>query len=171
MPRYYRRRRTVVVKPKKKWASNMKIGTLSTSGTPYDVLVENSAQTSSPTPIIVKAGNFKIQGDALFTPGSSSVPLASLVVVVFYLPEGLVLSGTTAEGVLSQHPEWVMVWKQLNSDPINVTNNSATGSFSISSRLKRNLNSGDKICIGFVSDASSATVAVKYTAQYWTCAN
>lgn len=173
MPRYYRRRRTVVVRPKKKWASNMKLAGLTTA-VPTQVLVENSLQAASPTPVIVKVGNFKVQGDAVITPGTTPIPIASLIVVVFYLPEGITLAGGTAQSVVEQHPEWILAWKQMDVAPIAVTGQGTCDAFSVSSRLKRNLNSGDRVCIGYILDANSApnvTVTIRFTAQYWTCAN
>lgn len=170
MPRRYYKRRTVVVRPKKKWASNMKVHGVGSSA-PTEILVENSTQTSSPTPVIVKAGNFKIQGDAIITPGTSSVPIVSLVIVVFYWPEGLTLDAQSAQTVVDQHPEWILAWKQIDTQPVIVTGTSVSNSFAVSSRLKRNLNSGDRVCIGYISDSNIVTVTIKYTAQYWTCAN
>lgn len=171
MPRRYYRRRTVVVRPKKKWASNMAVGTLATSGSssPIAVLVANSTQSSTPTPIILKVGNIKLQGDAVVQ-GPTTNLHPTLIVMVFYLPEGLNLEATTASTVAAQHPEWIMAWKMVDLG-LGTSSDSASSAFSVSSRLKRNLNSGDKICIGYRFEGSTAGPIVRYTAQYWTCAN
>lgn len=176
--RYYRRSRTIVRAPRKKWASNMKIRYLTTDE-PVSILAENSSTNSTPTPIILKVGNFKVQGDVSLnmSTGHPGVLAPSVIVIVFYLPEGVSVSGTTAATVVSQHPEWIMAWKQLDLG-VAVPNTSgylAGGSFSVSSRLKRNLNSGDKVCIACLTDitGTGGTIAVKVncTSQFWTCAN
>lgn len=170
MARRYYRRRTVVVRPKKKWASNMQVGSLTTAS-PTAILAENSVQTSSPTPIIVKVGNIKLQGDAALNMSSATIAGVSFVVVVYYLPEGITLAGTTASNIISQHPEWIMAWRQVDIGTSIGSGVLAGNSFSVSSRLKRNLNSGDRVCVGYITDAANVTVTIKYTAQYWTCAN
>ena len=40
-------------------------GTATTQGASV-TLVQNSAATANPTPVIIKAGNFKVQGDGFF---------------------------------------------------------------------------------------------------------
>lgn len=175
MPRRYYRRRTVVVRPKKKWASNMATGRLSngSGGNPTSVLVANAVQTSTPTPIILKVGNIKLQGDASVGNSSGTLLLPNLVVIVFYLPEGIDLTATTAGTVAAQHPEWIMAWKMIDTQISTSGSNLGTSSFTVSSRLKRNLNSGDRVCIGYMLDSTSSGVSIylNYTAQYWTCAN
>lgn len=174
MARRYYRRRTVVRAPRKKWASNMQIGSLATGTETAKVLVENSVQTATPTPIIVKVGNIKLQGDVYIQNASGSVILnPSFVVMVFYLPEGITLNGATANSVASQHPEWIMAWKMIDTTQMNASATMASPSFSVSSRLKRNLNSGDRVCLGYMTDITSGSgnIRVNYTAQYWTCAN
>ena len=117
MARYYRRRYTRVVRPKKKWGSNMKAFALSqlpaaTNGILQTTLAENSAQSSNPTPIIVKTGNFKIQGDCFTKMGGSVTSPIEAVVYVVYLPEGLTVANySQAEGLIQSHPEWILAWK------------------------------------------------------------
>lgn len=174
MARRYYRRRTVVRAPKKKWASNMQIGSLASGSETAKVLVENSVQTATPTPIILKVGNIKLQGDVnIINTTSSILSNPSFVVMVFYLPEGIALSAATANTVASQHPEWIMAWKMIDTASVTAAAAVASPSFSVSSRLKRNLNSGDRICLGYMTDiaSGSANIRVNYTAQYWTCAN
>nr|WCR62157.1 MAG: capsid protein [Smacoviridae sp.] len=166
--RYYRRTR--VVRPKKKWASNMKQGTLNAT-TPIAILVENSLQGSSPTPVVVKAGNFKIQGDLTVYISAAAAQVARMTLLVFWLPEGLTADSDAAGAIVSNHPEWILAWKQLDTVGSTSQGNLAASGFSFSSRLKRNLNSGDKICIAFLNDTSAAQPTIKYTCQYWTCAN
>lgn len=170
MPRRYYSRRTRVIRPKRKWATNFKQGSLSAAQGGAVVLVENAAQSSSPTPVIVKAGNFKIQGDVTVIYNQASAA-AQITLFVFFLPEGIDVDASAAQMALNSHPEWIMAWKQLDT---NGSPNAATldaNGFSFSSRLKRNLNSGDRICLGFRNDVATANISIKYSCQYWTCAN
>ena len=176
--RYYRSKRTVVVRPKKKWASNFRSGTLTTgTATSTEELVTNSVQANLPTPVVLKAGNFKIQGDMsiAFASGGTVPVVVGITAVVFFLPEGITLDGTSAGFVMANHPEWIIAWKQLDGSHTTSTSGTTTGStpFSFSSRLKRNLNSGDRICIGYKLDSSNAnaTPTIRYTCQFWTCSN
>lgn len=172
MPRRYYRSRTRVIRPKKKWATNLKQAALDGTS-PTSVLVENSVQTSSPTPIVIKSGNFKIQGDFSIHFNTSVASTPQIALVLFFLPQGVPLDSSTTSAILSNHPEWIMGWKQLDT-VISTTSASANfhaSSFSFSSRLKRNLNSGDRICAGFTNDTPNAVPTIKFTAQYWTCAN
>lgn len=169
MARRYYKRRTVVVRPRKRWATNFKQGEI--SGT-TDVLVSNASPTSSPTPVILKVGNFKIQGDLTYhfnLEGSSVAP--RVTVVVFYLPQGIEPGASTANGILTSHPEWILAWKQLDCSGSATPGTVYGNSFSMSSRLKRNLNSGDRVCIGSVSDIGTVTPDIKYSCQFWTSAN
>lgn len=149
----------------------MATGALSngSGGSNIAALVANSAQTSTPTPIILKVGNIKLQGDATYTSGSGSVTNPALILMVFYLPEGIAMNDSTAGNVAAQHPEWIMAWKMID---VQVGSGVVpASSFSVSSRLKRNLNSGDRICIGYMHSDPLQTVRINFAAQYWTCAN
>lgn len=178
MARYYRRRyRTIVRAPKKKWASNIQQEIIQTTGTAtkqYGVktLVQNSSELSSPTPVILKTGNIKIQGDyrvlASTTQGHTDVSL-----YVMFVPQGFgITEAAAAEAIVSNHPEWIMAWKYLGVNQVSSTKVENCDSFSFSSRLKRNLNSGDTIQLICIARGYDMTgVSVNYAAQYWTCAN
>lgn len=171
MPRRYYKR-TRVVRPRKRWATNFKQGRLETGANETAILVENTTQSSSPTPVIVKCGNFKLQGDlsSVSTQGYNTVP--RITIVVFFLPQGVELTATTANGILENHPEWILVWKQIDASGVGSGNYVQGSTFSVSSRLKRNLNSGDRVCIGYTNDtAGVVSPTIKFTCQYWTCAN
>lgn len=153
----------------------------STSPTPpivvhgEDILVRNSAQASTPTPVVVKAGNFKIQGDCVLRVTGGVKDTSSVIVYIMYLPEVVVTSANPVT-TINDHPEWIMGWKliDLNSSSTSPGN---TNSFSFSSRLKRNLNSGDTIAlVAVLRDATPTTAAeysirLNYNAQWWTCSN
>lgn len=194
MARYYRRRYTRVVKPKKKWASNLKSVYLDSADTDNPItlsatsgfalpLAVNSLGTASPTPVILKVGNFKCNFD-FSVQYSSLASTANTVVLAFimYLPEGLGLASNQSAqaafeqyaGIVDKHPEWILAWKQLGSE-ISQANIQNYERVSFSSRLKRNLNSGDTIALIVLFSDKKATVpyAIRFSAttQFWTCAN
>ena len=86
MARYYRRRYTRVVRPKKKWASCIDVWrSRSITSTPFVIdLATNSAQSASPTPSILKVGNFKVTADiiARFST-STSISLIGTLYILF----------------------------------------------------------------------------------------
>lgn len=142
-----------------------------------ETLVTNSTQTSTPTPVVLKAGNFKIQGDFAVTTVSGGLSSSMAVLLyVLYLPE--VVEGVITDylDVISNHPEWIMCWKVLDTNLTSATNITIAGSaFSFSSRLKRNLNSGDQIvlvcCVTNAGETPDFNLRLTYGAQFWTCAN
>lgn len=194
MPRYYRRRYTRVVRPKKKWASNMvnveydsqtagpggSVVTLSTKAAFVFALCSNSAQGDSPTPVILKVGNFKTQLDCSVTaaPAVDSGFIKSTAYIL-YVPEGVWLAGTTTpeqefdffSSIIARHPEWIIAWKLIGGDWSNQAESADKVSFS--SRLKRNLNSGDKVVLVFFSESNNNLQYAKIhsVTQFWTCAN
>lgn len=181
MARYYRRRYTRVVRPKKKWATNMtqlsKIDTSVNSPKAYAhvLLVENQAQTGTPTPVMLKAGNFKVQADVSYT--SAGPVNVEVRAYVLFVPEGMTIATYLgADSLISNHPEWIMGWKYASIDFAvgTVPNNTQTIQFS--SRLKRNLNSGDRIMFVCLFKSTDETTNITgYTlgggVQFWTCAN
>lgn len=178
MVRYYRRRYTrTLVKPKKKWASNIKDLSLeSAQVASYGGIVElckNSTQTALPTPVIVKAGNFKVQCDVV---AAGTDGMVSLVAYILYLPEGVdpLLQQASAvhqfiQSTVTNHPEWILAWRQIGYEAVQGTKSVDRVTFS--SRLKRNLNSGDRIVFAVDSDGSIHDLALKGKCQFWTCAN
>lgn len=170
MARYYRKRYTRVVKPKKKWASNVKVITNEPiAAGQFFVLVENSVQTVSPTPTIVKCGNFKVSLDCVmnFSSAVSTNPVA--MAFILYLPEGW--PNSDIANAVTAHPEWIMASKTVGGS---VTSGSVFSleTLNMSSRLKRNLNSGDRVLLFFSLSSTSATgITMTGTVRYWTCAN
>ena len=184
--RYYRPRRTVVVRPKKKWASNIKINTLKivpsdTQGlaVPWVALVSNAGQSNLPTPSVLKCGNFKINADLYYSLNSAStIPEGSYHFVAFvaFLPEGNAPANNTQFGnFIAAHPEYILAWKQLEANATTTQASSVTTQKVIfSSRLKRNLNSGDQVVFGILDQTTNSNVRIiqcTYTCQYWTCSN
>lgn len=194
MARYYRRRYTRVVKPKKKWASNIReLRNNYSSGEGVEkaglavALCLNSTETNlgaaaAPTPVILKTGNYKAQLDVYVA--TSSANMVSINAYIMYIPEGVFTVSTlpnvhadytSLRQLVDRHPEWILAWKQCGYDNVSSTANLEKVAFS--SRLKRNLNSGDQI-IFFVLARTDEETAGKITrlyftgmCQFWTCAN
>ena len=188
MPRYYRRRyRTIVRAPKKKWCSNMReielpvtnTDTTVTSVSNYMMLAENKSEISAPTPIVVKTGNFKLQADFYinFTGTSTSQQIAANAqLYIIYVPEGMTVNTyTAASNIVKNHPEWIMAWRyfDVKQGPINVNTLADGGKISMTSRLKRNLNSGDAIYAVLLVQSlpSLVNMSVRGMCQFWSCAN
>lgn len=177
MPRRYYRRRPIVVRPKKKWASNLitlSFPIESSDNIPGRTLVQNSTQSSTPTPTIIKVGNFKVAVDVSYTFAAAPSILPNCTLYVIFLPEGISI-GSNAElgGLVTAHPEYVLAWKRLDFDYATSSGTYNSRSISVSSRLKRNLNSGDKIFLGLYTGTTgtTASIALVGTCQFWTCAN
>lgn len=199
MARYYRRRYTRVVKPKKKWATNIRkifFDTGSIGSTQVGNVVSlcvNSNETTggqavAPTPTIIKTGNYKVQCDAHI--GTNASAVIRSMMYIMYLPEGVYFPSTSSvpsqayhqnfdslSAIVSRHPEWILAWRQFGSDLISSSTNLDKVSFS--SRLKRNLNSGDQVVAVVLANVDTdvvegtpiTRVIVNGTCQFWTCNN
>lgn len=173
MARYYRRRYTRVVKPKKKWASNIVTFNNQPVNAPFALtLVTNSQQSANPTPTIVKTGNFKISLDVYISTQGDQIS-SSLVVQAFvlYVPEGW----TTANipGIVGSHPEWILASKTVGGSYLTQATVFSLETLNMSSRLKRNLNSADGIVLLLVPSEQHAGAVMKVSGhvRFWTCAN
>ena len=169
MPRYYKYRRSYVkrVYPRKRWASNIftknnlvTLGNGEKTAWIFTSICDNSTQNSTPTPTLLKFGRLKLKGD-IRTDVASNNNFVSGIMYVVYLPEGF----NVGPDLIKQHPEYILGWTQISLDSGNT--------FSFSSPLKRNLNSGDKIILMFTIDSVNSVQAVRnfnfyYTAQFWT---
>ena len=169
MARYYKYRKYYAkrVYPRKRWASNIKQDTVivplptnATSVHEHVLLCQNSAQTSTPTPVVLKFGRLKLKGDIRFS-ATNVAQFTSVNVYVVFVPQGNTLDTT----LISNHPEYVIGWTVCSLD---------TGSsFSLTTTLKRNLNSGDSVQVLFVVNSTQPPSQVinynfVYTAQFWT---
>ena len=86
MGRRYYRKRTVVVRPKKKWASNISSDSILVNApdkVPWKSIVENTSQSSVPTPTILKVGNFKCSMDVSVGYSAAPSSLPHMVAYVF----------------------------------------------------------------------------------------
>ena len=177
MPRRVYTKRTVVVRPKKKWSSCLTATsytqTLDSAGVSvkeYD-LVKNQTEGSSqiPAPVILKTGNFKIYGTLNTTIAATDISkLWNVTAYVMYRPQGYTYQGTSMNTIY-QHPEWIMARGTMRYIP------GQQVSFSMSSRMKRNLNTGDSVSLvlAITKDTTLASVnLVQYLhTQYYVCAN
>lgn len=163
--RYYYRR---VVRPKQKWAINnvdVRISssavTVSGNGNAffYQTVVGNLSrvQTGSgqaalavaSSAQILKCGRFKLKGCL-----PNSLNYFSYTVFIAYVPEGYTLNQgyVTDQNIFYQHPEWIIGWTRKD-----YVNSNQSNEISITSRLKRNLNTGDGIIVGVIVTNSTAT--------------
>ena len=167
MQRYRYKKSYGKLYPRKRWASNIfsesNIVSLiggQTSSFASTSICSNSAQTEVPTPVIVKFGRCKVKGDVR-TDLQNENNYVSGTMYLIYVPEGSRLS----IDLVKQHPEYIIGWTCISLDSGNT--------FSFSSSLKRNLNSGDKIMMFFNVNSTNSTSTVRafnfyYTVQYWT---
>lgn len=166
--RYYRSRRTI---PKQKWLLNMcnvsvysnTTQTTSISGGQsylytMDIIsnTTNTTQTtntntiSSSNSTILKTGRWKCKGIIV-----SGFEALNYMVGIMYIPEGYTItsSGIFESGsVMYKHPEWVLCWKRFD-----YSNAGQSNDFSLTSRLKRNLNSGDRIVMFLLANNASGS--------------
>lgn len=167
--RYYRR-----VYQRKRWATNIGVAQSrimfaqgETTNMVYTTICQNSAQNANPTPVLLKVARIKLKGDlqAINVPAGTSI---SAVAYITFVPEGIDLgNGNNAYNLIANHPEYIMGWTQISLD--------STNSFTVSTRLKRNLNSGDSICLIITSKTNhehpvqaSINYGIDCTFQYWT---
>lgn len=136
----------------------------------YANIAANAAATAVPSPGIIKVKNVKFQAQ-LWSSDDGGYLRGGLCAIMF-IPEGYTLSVDS----ITQHPEWVMGWKtfRLNDSASSVSFPTQT-SVSFSSKLARNLKSGDKVVfIVQMSNASPSitpSLSVSYTASYVLCNN
>lgn len=176
--RYYRSRR---VYPKPKWAictNQMSFSVTAATATSFTVssstIISNpsrndasggSVNTASQ---ILKAGRVKFKGVILTGMSAYQSALFSIM----YIPEGINPSSVTTplsslgSSIFYTHPEWIMGWTRID-----YTNAAQKNEVSITSRLKRNLNPGDKIMLivynfNNASSGSAQTIDITGTCSY-----
>ena len=167
MARYYKYKRYYKkVYPRKKWASNIKsdylnmtLTTASNSAETSAVLCTNAVQTANPTPVIIKFGRLKIKGDIRYS-ATNVAQFTSATLYVVFVPQG----NDPSLELISDHPEYLLGWTCISLD--------SGSNFSLTTALKRNLNSGDSIQIlckinTTTTPSQNITYNFFYTAQYW----
>lgn len=185
MPRkFYRRKYSY--KPKRKWNSNFYtyadhiIWPIIQANEQFVERVQSRTLFSNPqignastSTSVVKIKNCKVQFAGTGFVDAAPTGLLSMQVALIYVPEGVDYDA----GILFRHPEWILAHKLVTCD----ADQSLPINFSISSRLARNLNSGDRIELVFIPRINTAgaagiqhipgSMAYYATVQYWTCVN
>lgn len=155
--------------PKKRWASNITaVNTTVTvpagqSGGYTNVTIcTNAAQNATPTPVLVKFGRVKVSGDVRFKDNSFSL-YSSCILYCMFVPQGAILNSDLIEN----HPEYLLGWTTISMD--------SGSTFTLTSSLKRNLNSGDSIQLYFGVNLNGNVLGNQpllynffYNVQYWT---
>lgn len=173
--RYYYRR---VVRPKQRWAINnvdVRIYNNTQATVPgnrnaffYQTVVANGSRVQTTdtalavvsTAQILKCGRFKFRGCL-----PNSFNYFSVTVFIAYAPEGydLTTGAVTDQTLFYQHPEWVIGWTRKD-----YLNSNQSNEISITSRLKRNLNTNDQIIVGVLLNntvTSESSVGGQYLLQ------
>ena len=198
MPRVARRARTYV-RPKKRWQMsiyNMPIDdtqsdeyhkshvdvTATNSGILIHRITQNAAATATPTPAVVKTGNVQCKLFINCNPSNTNSTKIQYMVrcYVMYVPEG-VIPGMNWP---TQHPEYIMAkglkcaqsyWRAFygENNQLQQTDNTAIINMQFSSRLKRNLNTGDSLYLIALWEpiAVNCTYKVQGEVQYFACYN
>jgi hypothetical protein len=167
----YRRLRTY---PKQKWAINaVQVGfnapvvAAACFSVQSTSIVENPARNSvsgaavSTASSILKCAHIKVKG--VFNAGM--IAGQSALLALMYCPEGINpnLASTSTDNIGSSiffaHPEWVMSWTRMDYSDVAQKNE-----FSITSRLKRNLNPGDsvKLVVYNINTSNSGNASAVY---------
>lgn len=172
--RYYYRR---VVRPKQKWAINNVSCFINSDTTSAENIGSNgyfrfqnvvingidsvAAPASSPPPPVIKTGRFRLKGTlGVVFPETYSVTLfIAFVPQGFDLATGVLNNSPPGKSLLNNvfyhHPEWVIGWTRKD-----YSSTSQSNEISITSRLKRNLNSGDRIIVGYLAVSYSSTQTI-----------
>ena len=121
---------------------------------------------------------------------TSSSAMIRVMMYIMYIPEDVYVASASEDeavraqadyaslrNIVEKHPEWILAWRQFSSDFLNSNTNLDRVSFS--SRLKRNLNSGDQICAVVLANVDTnivvgtpiSRVIINGTCQFWTCNN
>lgn len=149
--RYYRVKK---VYPKQKWLiNNNEITVLGTQLAAnsyqliYEPITQNPSRTESSgagnvtSASILKVGRFRFKGYI-----NQSNDAVKYIIGISYIPEGYTLNTANnpksqiGESFFYKHPEWVIAWTRMD-----YFTSAQSNEIRLSSRLKRNLNSGDGI--------------------------
>lgn len=179
MPRRYYRRTRYYRYSKKKWSPTLGQGVLNTTaetqttGFGYTVLCANSSLqgTNAPVSTIIKVKNFKCVIDIVsHTASATSSYSRNNFYAIMFVPQGFTITATTP----TEHPEWIMVWRTTDVSIASSTTSSISSNIQLSSRLTRNLNSGDQIVLYnsfYNSDNTANTISNTFYCSFVTCNN
>lgn len=112
-------------------------------------LCANSINTSAgPTATVIKCGNFKVWFD-MTTNLASTAPVHGRAFIMF-VPQNV----TVDANLPLAHPEWIMAWRSLD-----IAASNSLQAVSLQSKLKRNLNSGDRVIALLICDVNQVLTA------------
>lgn len=151
--RYYRVKKTY---PKQKWLpvnNEIVIGPFqnlnaNSYAVMYKIVTQNATRTIADgggnisNASIIKTGRFRFKGTIYEVAGNNVTHLIGLA----YIPEGYTIPQTSSsndnigECFFYKHPEWILCWTRIDYN-----NAAQRNEYSLSSKLKRNLNTGDQI--------------------------
>ena len=165
MPRVRRYRSKAVYYPKQKWSKQFTLMAVS-GGNPVSVIAQNSQAVAVPAPSLITVGNIKVKGD-VYIPNVTITSANYCFVAITYVPEGITLSNSGDVGSFwEKHAEYCMGWTVI---ALGTGADDSTNSFTISSRLKRRLQAGDRIVLMLYTNLSG--VFAQCNTEYYTHAN
>lgn len=187
--------RVIVKKARKRWAAHIESFLLEATNfaaatingasiATYKTLAVTQIDAATPTPNIIKTGRYSASYNFIFDLSSSNnkSPLNYMVtILLMYIPQGWPLDvGSTSvnhaarfnqfSNLVGSHPEWIIAKKQLGD--WNQIPGATDGVYDcrtgvLSSKLKRNLNSGDQVAIvAMVQKAFTDQVNFPYSIKF-----
>lgn len=175
MPRRYTKRTVIIRKPKVKWSPHMEayndelLITGKLESVPI-VIAANNTDSHIPTVPVIQVTRINVQAQL----GSGNMAGLDWYAYLVFVPENTTLS-TTNEWLsfIFAHPEYLMARKIVESSNA-VTNTSIT--LNMSTRLRRNLNSGDQIQLLLVArsitdNTTSHTLPIHAEITYYSKVN
>lgn len=150
-------RRTIVRRPRVKWSPHMET-IQETLNVPANVsyayyvhaIAANATDSHLPTVPVIQVTRINFQGHL-----AQNVTSGEWYLYFIYIPEGLdaTLTNWTAwQGYINAHPEYIMA-RTIGSSDYSGTAGNTTTTLRLSTRMKRNLNSGDQVVALFVWNA------------------
>lgn len=133
------------------------------------VLCANSANQGTNTPVstIIKVKNVKVVLDII----STNVSIRNNFYAIMFIPQGFTPTVNTPQ----EHPEWIMVWRSVDTTTTGSTTAQNIPNVQMSSRLTRNLNSGDSIVLYQTainpSTGGPVTISTAFYVSFVTCNN
>lgn len=99
-----------------------------------DLCANSASTTAAPTATVIKCGNFKISFEV--ETGAGNYQFATGRAFIMFVPQGTIVNVDWPQ----LHPEYIMAWRSLQVG-------GSVNAVTMQSRLKRNLNSGDKVVV------------------------
>lgn len=173
----YRSRRTYVAR--RKWSPTLiqtqqqTAAIPDTNGYSTVTLCANASNqgTNVPVSTIIKVKNFKVVLDIVsLSSNASSSTIRNNFYAIMFVPQGF----TVTANIPQEHPEWIMVWRTVDVGRPATDGAPTSPNIQMSSRLTRNLNSGDSIVLFhsyYNSSSASANISTTAIVSFVTCNN